>query len=106
VTRRLPRTSDQIGTLHIEHAARTPRRTGPDFERDAILSLPRPHMRDVPLPEPVDTRTVNGRPVGGFRTDWPFCLLPPVDGAWEEPLVEAARTRERAAELAMLGGLL
>ena len=56
--------------------------------------------RDVPLPEPVATDWLNGRPPGGWVTGFGFALFPPVDGGFEEDAIVAARQRERAREWA------
>ena len=73
------------------------------------MSMPVLHIplaRDVPLPEPVATDWVNGRPPGGWLTGYEFCLFPPADGWWEEEAIRAARQRERRNELAGLAGTL
>lgn len=53
--------------------------------------LHQPHVREVPLPEPVQVPAmVNGRPLA----------------EWERPLYVAAMGRERRAELALFAGLI
>ncbi len=97
----------EASAAHIDQAAREGQRPSIvdiGAERvSALLHTPRPRV--VPLPEPVERRSVSGRPPGGFATCWPFCLLPPADGGWEIAALTEARMRERAAEAALLGGL-
>ena len=85
-----PRTAREIGDIHVDQAARARPARAPAVERDVVLSLPRPAARDVPLPEPVTWRGLNGREPAG----------------WEEPLIVAARERERRLELSLLAGTL
>lgn len=103
---RHPRTAEEIGTIHIEQAARATRRpslSGGDISGDSHL-LYVPFARTVPLPEPVATDWLNGRPPGGWVTGFGFCLFPPLDGEFEEAAIRSARERERRAELALLAG--
>jgi len=101
VTRRL--TAAEVGDVNIEMASR-PRTGSPALQVSAeFLYVPR--VRDVPLPEPVATGILNGRPPGGWRTCFGFCWFPPADGGFETDAIVAARERERAAEAVLLGGL-
>ena len=80
------RSSAEIADHNINTAVR-PRSPGVSLaiENDT-LRIPR--LREVALPEPVTWRGLNGRE----------------PAAWEEPLIVAARERERAAEAALLAG--
>ena len=84
------RTADEIGTINIEMAARAGKPAGGVGGIDGHFILNVPHTRDVPLPEPVTWRGLNGRE----------------PEAWEEPLIVAARERERAVERVLLAGTL
>ena len=83
---RYSRKADAVGTLHIEQAARPPR---PSIGIEGYF-LNLAHTRDVPEPEPVTWRDLNGRE--------------PLE--WEEPLIVAARERERRMEMVLLAGTL
>ena len=92
-------------TWQIDQAARASRPVGGPvggISGDHILHIPA--TRDVPLPEPVATDWLNGRPPGGWVTGFGFALLPPADGEWEAAAIRAGRLRERRAELALLAG--
>lgn len=84
------RTAEKIGALNIEMAARHGKPGGGVGGIDGHFILNVPHTRDVPLPEPVTWRGLNGRE----------------PEAWEERLIVAARERERAVERALLAGTL
>ena len=93
-----------MSDININYAVR-PRKPGLSLDIEAVTLHTSP-VRDVPLPEPVATGRLNGRPPGGFVTGWEFCWFPPVTGEWEEAAIRAARERERRAELALLAGTL
>ena len=84
--------AEEIGDRDIEYAARYGKPTAPlvgaVLEGEHYLHIPR--TRTVPLPEPVATDVLNGRQ----------------PEAWEEPLIVAARERERRLELVLLRGLV
>ena len=81
--------AEEIGDIRIDHAAH-PQTRGISLHVELdTLNLP-PRVRTVPLPEPVTWRDLNGRQ----------------PEAWEEPLIVAARERERRLELALLAGLV
>jgi hypothetical protein len=85
------RTAEEASAIHVDQAARKglrPSLVDTGAERvSALLHAPRP--REVRLPEPVTwAQGLNGRH----------------PEAWEEPLITAARTRERRLELALLAG--
>ena len=84
------RTAEEIGDLNIEMAARYGKPSAGAGGIDGHFILNLPHTRDVPLPEPVTWRGLNGRE--------------PL--SWEVPLIVAARTRERRLEAVLLAGTL
>ena len=92
--------------MHVEMAAREPKGpVGRNFLDEAAARLHMPRTReDMPLPEPVDTLWLNGRPPGGWQTCFPFAQLPPAGGGWEEDAIAAGRQRERRAETVLLTG--
>ena len=82
------RTAEDIGTIHIDIAARTAKPSATPGGIDGTHLLHMARTRDVPPPEPVTWRDLNGRE--------------PQD--WEEPAIIAGRQRERGIESRLLAG--
>lgn len=83
-----PSRAERENTWNIEMAARWGRPGGGVGGIDGAHLLHLGTVRDVPLPEPVDTGLLNGRQ----------------PAEWEEALIRGARERERRVELALLAG--
>lgn len=96
--------AERENTWNIDMAARWGKPGGGVGGIDGAHLLHLGAVRDVPLPGPVDVAWVNGRPPGGWLTEWPFALLPPASAEVEEALIRGAREQERRVELALLAG--
>lgn len=105
MTRHVTAAANTIQLDRAEAAGKLPKHpySRADFGGGTLLH--RPVTREPAGEEPVDVRMVNGRPVGGFVTAWPFARLPPAGGSWEADLITAVRLGERRRERAALEGL-